>query len=51
MGNTVKLRFDGIIYFRVAVANAIDGGAAGTINILLAIGVINIGIMLYETSL
>ena len=42
MGNAVQLRFDGFIHFRVRMPDAVNRRPAGTINILLAIDIMEI---------
>ena len=37
VGDAVQLGLDGVVHFRVGMADAVDGGATGTINILLAV--------------
>ena len=39
VGDSVELCLDGVIHFGVGVADAIDGGATGAIDILLAVHV------------
>jgi hypothetical protein len=40
--DAIQLLFDGVVHLFIGVADAIDGRAAGTINILLAIDIVEI---------
>ena len=42
MGNPVELRLDGVIHFRVGMPDAINGGSARAVDILLAVDVVKI---------
>ena len=42
MGDAIKLGFDCVVHFFIGVSEAVDRRAAGTIDILLAIHIVNI---------